>query len=110
MIPLWTTVKRWVGSLLQEVSYLLCVQFCEEDKPVRMAVEAGGLAVSSPPGVRDSGMGNKGNIGVRLLLLNQSLEFVDLANLLESEDLILFVSIDRNAGGVVSTVLEPGQT
>jgi hypothetical protein len=42
---------------------------------------------------------------VWLLGGDQLLELGDLANLLEGEDLILLVAIDRETGGVVASVL-----
>lgn len=76
---------------------------------MRMAVKARWLTVSGPPCVRDSGVGNKGDIGVRLFLLNQSLQLSHLADLLESEHFVLLISVNRNTGGVVSAVLKSGQ-
>jgi hypothetical protein len=45
---------------------------------------------------------------VWLLLRDQLLQFGDLADLLEGEDLVAFVAIDGETGGVVTSVLETG--
>lgn len=69
-----------------------------------MAVHAGWAAVSSPSCVCDTSVRveNLGSVGLRLL--DELLEFGDLADLLEGQNLILFVTVDREAGRIVATV------
>lgn len=75
-----------------------------------MAIDPRGLAVGCPTGVSNSGVGDKCAVHVWLLLLDQSLEFGNLANLLEGKDLILLVSVDGDTGRVVTSILEPCKT
>jgi hypothetical protein len=48
-------------------------------------------------------------VQVGLLLFDQLLQLGDLADLLERKDLVLLVTIHRQTGGVVATVLKPGE-
>lgn len=75
-----------------------------------VAVDAGWGAVSSPSCVCNTGVRIKDLGQIWLLCLNKLLELVDLANLLEREDLILLVSINGQSCRVISTVLETGKT
>jgi hypothetical protein len=74
-----------------------------------MAVEAGRRAVSRPSCVCNTRVRVE-NLGqIWLFLLNESLQLCDLADLLESQDLILLVPIDCKTSRVVTTVFEAGQ-
>jgi hypothetical protein len=64
-------------------------------RSVGMAVHPRGRAVSRPPGVSDTGMAIEDLGEVGLGLLDELLELGDLANLLEREDLVLLVAINR---------------
>lgn len=74
--------------------------------PVRMAVCPRWLAVSGPSGVCDAGVGVEDLGQVRLGLLDERLQLSDLANLLERQDFTLLVTVYRETGRVVATVLE----
>jgi hypothetical protein len=80
------------------------------DVPVGVAVQARRRTVGGPAGVGDTGVGVEDLGEVGLGLLDELLELGDLANLLEGEDLVLLVAVDSQAGGIVATVLETGQT
>ena len=75
-----------------------------------MAVEARRGAMSGPTGVGNAGMGIKDLGGVWVALGNELAQTDDLADLLEGEDLVLAIAVDSQAGGVVATVLESGET
>jgi hypothetical protein len=78
--------------------------------PVWMAIEPGGTTVGSPSCVRDASMRIK-NLGeVGLLFGDELLELDDLADLLKGKNFILFVSVYSEAGGVVSTIFEAGES
>lgn len=78
--------------------------------PVRMAINAGRLAMRSPPSVGDGGMGNKSGIKIGLGVFNELLKLCDLSNLLESENLALFVSVNRHTRRIIPTVLKARKT
>jgi hypothetical protein len=65
--------------------------------------------MSGPASVSDTAVRVKHLIEVELVLINQLLQLGHLADLLEREDLILLVAIDRETGGVVPAILETGQ-
>lgn len=75
-----------------------------DNAPVGMAVHARWGAMGGPSSVSDTGMAVKHLAVVELGLLNQLLEFRDLADLLEGENLVLLVTIDRETCGIVATV------
>jgi len=62
--------------------------------PVGMAVDARRRAVGSPTSVGNTAVCIKDLCEVGLLLLNELLQLGDLANLLESKDLVSLVSVD----------------
>jgi hypothetical protein len=77
---------------------------------MRMAVQAGGLSVSRPPSVSNTGMGSERNIRVGLQLLDQLLQLCNFADLFERKDFVLLVAIDSHARGIITTVFEPMKT
>jgi hypothetical protein len=78
--------------------------------PVGVAVDAGRLSVSGPPGVSNTGMGNKGSIKIRLGILDKLLQLCNLANLLERENFVLIIAIDCYTCGVVTTVFQAAKS
>jgi hypothetical protein len=78
--------------------------------PVRMAVDARWWAVGRPSGVCDTRMRVEDLGEIWLLILDELLQFGNLANLLECEDLVLLVTIDCNTGGVISSVFQSRET
>lgn len=66
--------------------------------------------MSSPAGVGNPCVRDECNVRVRLLLLNQGLEFLHLPYLLEGENFIFLVTVDRNTSGIISSVFKPGKT
>ena len=74
-----------------------------------VAVDARGRAVGGPSGVCNTGVRVEDLGEIWLLLCNELLQLHDLANLLEGEDLVLLVAIDRQTCGIITTVLEPGK-
>lgn len=82
-------------------------------RPVGMGVDGRGDAVSGPTGVRHTDMGSVETIHVDLLLLSDELgKGNDLADLLEEENLrtVFLITINSNTSGVITTVLETGET
>ena len=71
-----------------------------------MAVQPRRGTVGGPASVGNTGMRIKDLGHVGLLLVDQSLELGDLANLLEGQDGVLLVAIDSETGRIISTVLE----
>lgn len=70
-----------------------------------MAVQPRGRTVSSPSSMGDTGMGVE-NLGeVWFGLLDELLELSNLADLLESEHLVLLVAVDSYTSRVISTIL-----
>jgi hypothetical protein len=78
--------------------------------PVGVAVDAGWLSVGGPPGVGNTGMGNKGGIKIRLGILDQLLQLCNLANLLERENFVLIIPINCYTCRVVATVFQAPQS
>lgn len=74
-----------------------------------VAVGAGGGTVSSPTGVRDTGMGLKGLAHVICAVIDEFLQLGHLANFLECADFILLVAIHGHTSRVVATVLQSGE-
>jgi hypothetical protein len=60
-----------------------------------MAVQPGRRAMSSPSGMSDTGMGIEDFGEVGLGFVDELLELGNFANFLESEDLVLLVTINR---------------
>lgn len=71
-----------------------------------MAVNFGWWSVGRPAGVGDSSMGIENLCHIRLRSVDGLLQLGDLSDGLESDNLVLLVSIDCQAGGVVATVFE----
>lgn len=90
---------------------LACVRACAsgpcngEDIPVGVAVDTRGGTVGRPSCVGNAGVRVKDLVEVEVLLVNQLLQRGDLADLLDSVDLVLLVAIDGETGRVVTTVL-----
>ena len=78
--------------------------------PVGMAVDSGGGSVGSPSRVSDSSVRNKRSIKINAALLDQLLQLDNLANLLESVDLVLLITVNGNTGGIIATVFESRET
>ena len=74
-----------------------------------MAIEARWGSVGGPSGVCNTGVRVEDLGQVGLLLLDQSLELDNLADLLEGKDLVLLVTVYSQAGRVIATVFEPGE-
>ena len=74
--------------------------------PVGMAVESGGLAVCSPTSVCNTGMRVEDLCHVHSRFCDELLKLCNLADFLEGKDLILLVTVDSKAGGVISAVFE----
>ncbi len=71
-----------------------------------MAVDSRWGAVSCPSGMCNTAMRIK-NLGeIWFLFRNELLQLLDLANLLECEDLVLLVTIHCQTCGIVPTVFE----
>jgi hypothetical protein len=70
-----------------------------------MAVDARRPAVSGPSGVSNASVRIEDLLDVDAALVDHLLEFRDLADLFEGKHLILLVTVDGEAGGVVATVL-----
>lgn len=77
--------------------------------PVRVAVGAGGLTVGRPSGVRHRGLSQEGLVEVDGGVLDVLTEQLDLADLLEDEDVARLVAVDLDPGRVIASVLEPLQ-
>jgi hypothetical protein len=77
---------------------------------VRVAVLTGGGSVGGPTSVRDTGVGLEGLGHVGSALLNEFLEFGNLADFLECKYFILLVAIHGHTSRVVSTVLQSGES
>lgn len=75
-----------------------------------MAVQPGGLTVGGPTGVCNACMGIEDLGHVHTRILHQLAEFGHLAHLFECKDLILLVTVDGKAGGIVTSVLKAGET
>ena len=96
-----------LGSELCACEHFAWLQGCTKqgnNKPVWMAVESRRSTVGSPAGVSNASVRVKDLCHVGLALLNELLELGDLANLLESKDLILLVPVDRETSRVVATI------
>ena len=74
--------------------------------PVRMAIEARRLAMSSPSRVGDSGVRIEFFLHVGLSIVNKLLQLSHLAHFLECKDLILFVAIYGQTCGIIPSVFE----
>ena len=74
--------------------------------PVGMAVKPGWLSVCCPSGVGNTSVGDKREIKIRLLCLDELLKLGYLSNLLECNDGVLFISIDCNTSRVISTIFK----
>jgi hypothetical protein len=74
-----------------------------------MAVESGGRTVGGPSGVSDAGVGVEDLGQIRLLGLDQFLQFGDLADFLEGKHLVLLVTVYGETSGVVAAVFESGE-
>jgi hypothetical protein len=70
-----------------------------------MAVGARWGSVGGPSGVSNTGVRVEDLVEVEVLLVDELLEGGDLANLLDSVDLVLLVTVDGKTGRVVATVL-----
>jgi hypothetical protein len=77
---------------------------------MRMAVQTGGLSVSSPSGVCNSGVRNKSGIHVGLRLVDELLKLSNLSDLLESKDFVLLVAIYGTTSRVVPSVFKTTKT
>ena len=71
-----------------------------------VAVDTRWRAVGGPSGVCNTGVRVEDLGQIWLLLLNEFLQLYDLANLLESKNLVLLVAINSKTSGVVATVFE----
>jgi hypothetical protein len=69
-----------------------------------MAVDTRGGTVGRPSCVGNTGVRVKDLVEVEVLLLDELLQRGDLANLLDSVDLVLLVTVDSKTGGVVAAV------
>ena len=94
MIPLWTTENCHDGSDLGKRSVNGLSKFREEHLPMRVTIQTRGLPMCSPSSVCNASVRieNLGQIWV--LLFDKLLELGDLANLFESENFILFITIN----------------
>lgn len=63
--------------------------------------------MSGPAGVGNTSMRVEGLGQINIGIVDQLLQFGNLANLLEGEDLILLVTVNGKPGRVVTTVFEP---
>ena len=110
MMPLWTTENCHDGS---DLCLLLSVTAPDEHEvqnlPVGLAIESGRRTVGSPSGVCNACVRIKDLGEIWLLVLNELLELCHLADLLESENLVLLVSIYGQTSRVVATVFETGE-
>ena len=77
---------------------------------MRMAVDARWWAVSRPSGVRDACVRVEDLGEIWLLILDELLQFCNLADLLECKDLVLLVAINRQTCGIIATVFESRET
>lgn len=73
---------------------------------MRMAIDPGRLTVSGPSSVGDAGMGIEHLGQIWLGLGNELLELSDLADLFESENLILLVAVHAKACRIIASILE----
>ena len=80
-----------------------------QNLPVGVAIETGRRTVGRPSGVCNACVRIKDLGEIWLLVLNELLELCHLADLLESENLVLLVSIYGQTSRVVATVFEPGE-
>ena len=74
--------------------------------PVRMAVESRRLTMGGPTRVCDTSMRVEDLCHVQSRLVDELLELCDFPNLFEGIDLVLFVAVDGQAGGIIPTVFE----
>jgi hypothetical protein len=74
-----------------------------------MAIESGWLAVGSPTGVCNTSVGIEGLLHVDFGLCNQFLQFGNFAHLLEGIYFIFLVSVNSEASGIVSSILQTGE-
>jgi hypothetical protein len=74
------------------------------DIPVGVAVDTRWGTVGSPSSVSNTGVRVEDLVEVEVLLLNKLLQGSHLADLLDSEDLILLVTVDGETSRVVATV------
>lgn len=76
---------------------------------MRVAVQGAGLTVGGPSGVSHTHLRDGNLVKVDRRLVNVLAESSDLANLLEDKGVLFGVTIDRNTGRVVTSVLETGK-
>ena len=77
---------------------------------MRMAIDTRRLTVSSPPGVCDARMRVEHLGQVWLGLRNELLELGDLADLLESENLIVLITVDAQTCRIIASIFQTRQT
>jgi hypothetical protein len=77
---------------------------------MRVAVDARRRTVGGPSGVGNAGVWIKHLGEIEVLLIDELLQRSDLADLLDSEDLILLVAVDSQTGRVVAAVLKTCKT
>ncbi len=65
--------------------------------------------MGSPSGVRNTCVGIEDFCEIWLLVLDELLQLCNLANLLERKHFILLVTVNGEACGVVSSILESGE-
>ena len=87
----------------------MCVYVCGS-VPVRVAVDFGWRAVGRPAGVGDTSVRIENLCQIGLASVDGLLQLGDLSDALESDDLVLLVSIDGQTSRVVATVFESRQT
>ncbi len=75
-----------------------------------MAVESRWRAVGGPSGVSNASVRVEGLGQIRLGFVDELLQLRHLSNLFERKDLILLVSVDRQTGRIITTILETGET